>query len=81
MRITKKEIEFRTQIVNDTLKDLLGDNAPMVNIAGRYGYNAIELNNGIETIVTCLTKSQAYDCLMTASRLLYLVKKGGYAID
>ena len=74
-RTTKKQLNYKVQNVNDTLNRILGNDNLKVNVAGRYGYQCIELRDGAETIVSGLTKTQAYECLKVAGRLLGLVER------
>jgi len=74
MKTTKKQLDFRTENVNATLKEILGEDAPQLWVHSEYGYTVIDTDHG-ESLARGLTKTQAWDCINVAGVLLYKVEK------
>ncbi len=73
MRVTKKDLEMEERRVNGLLNNV------KVRVEYRYGYTAIDLTdeNGRfkDTLISGLTKSQAYDILTSIEKILMLERE------
>ncbi len=73
IKVTKKDLEMRERRVNELLNNV------KVRVEYRYGYTAIDLTdeNGKvkDTLISGLTKSQAYDILASIEKILVLEKR------
>jgi hypothetical protein len=70
-KITKKDLAVKEKRVNDLLKNI------GLKVSYRYSYVAIDImreGNVMETLISGLTKREAYDILDSIERVLVLEK-------